>query len=222
MKAYQLLFTLFAVFFCINSLAQGNGKTDSLEKAFATAQHDTIRSRVLNGLFNAYLYNDAEKAKMYALKGIDLGKNVGNKNIETSCNYILGVYYSFTPKSDSAEYFYKKTIQDCRAMGDSLSAGVGQAFSSLAIITQERGDFEESERLFKKSLDMDIARKDTVNMSISYSQLGRHYITRGFLFTRAIGIVLFITVKISLISILKCPISKEGYHTLNKMNKQLS
>ncbi|KPM47035.1 tetratricopeptide repeat protein [Jiulongibacter sediminis] len=181
MKTYQLLFTLFAVFFCINSFAQGNGKTDSLEKAFATAKHDTIRSRVLNGLFNAYLYNDAEKAKMYALKGIDLGKKAGNKKIETSFNYLLGVYYSFTPKSDSAEYFYKKTLQDYRAMGDSLSAGVGQAISSLAIITQERGDFEESERLFKKSLDMDIARKDTVNMSISYSQLGRHYITRGYL-----------------------------------------
>ena len=70
---------------------QNPQQADSLEQVYQTQREDSSKAETLNLLFNAYVYNDIEKAKGYALEQLALSRQIDyRKGIAQGHNNLCG------------------------------------------------------------------------------------------------------------------------------------
>lgn len=163
------LIILLLCYFGKTAFTQGPAKMDSLQRAYQTAKTDTNKTRIINDLVNAYLYQDAKKAKAYIDEGLQLSKHLKHKKGIALFYYQAGVYFSFTPKKDSSEWAYRKSLSYIQ---DDFSAK-RKAISGLGILASDKGELDKADSLLKEALQYDILLKDSVGIAISYNQIGR-------------------------------------------------
>ncbi len=140
--------------------AQDNQKLDSILKVYESQPDGIEKVKTLQELFYAELYNTPVKAKDYARKGVALSKKIAYTEGEGVANYHLGSYYQIIVKVDSARYYYEKSSEFWKNIGD--KERLASSISSIGILEQMNGNYEQALGMFDEAI---LAYKEVGNLS---------------------------------------------------------
>lgn len=127
-----------------------------------------------------FTFEDTEKSKLYLKKDLEILdkiKAIDSTTVSLNDNYMgtynfLGNMYFSAAQLDSAYYYYNKALSYDHLVNDKSTKS--SVYNSIGIINWELGNYDISEKYFKKSFNM---RK---NSSI-YFNLGRnHYLKKEY------------------------------------------
>lgn len=102
-------FFFLCMLFC--SWGQENSKLDSLIQQYKTQKEDRSKVDIAYEITSIELYQDPTKAKKRMQEMVVLSKKLKYKIGEAKAYYRLGNYYGITSKTDSAEYYYKRSLE---------------------------------------------------------------------------------------------------------------
>ena len=77
--SYKVIFLLIAL--PLFALSQGEKHIDSLLASYKGQNDDSLKVNTINGLYNAFLYTDSQKAKQYANEALILSKKINFKTV---------------------------------------------------------------------------------------------------------------------------------------------
>lgn len=157
---------------------QSNQKADSLQRVYQTQQEDSSKVETLNLLFNAYLYNDIEKAKRYALEQLALSRRINYKKGVAQGNNNLGVYFNNTVNLDSCHWYYRKALAIYKELG--LGDHVAKVNYGLAIVEYYRGNFDIALSILDTIVQLYRSEvKDSVGLAVAYTLVGSVSLRKG-------------------------------------------
>lgn len=123
----------------------------------------------------AQQYNKAVKYYQEALKIAEAENDL--KNIAISCNG-LGNTLLHIPNRDSAALdYFKRSLAAEEARGNSL--GVAMNYLSISDFFNHKGEFKEARNYMDKLLSINLERKDTFGLAITYEFFGLNYFEEG-------------------------------------------
>ena len=135
-KAILFLTAVSISFLC---LGQQQSKLDSLNLALKNSNTIAEKVEILRDKFNIQLYSETGSAKEIAQKVLAISIRENYPNGIAMGNYCLGNYFYISNNSDSASFYYNKTIKISQKhhMDKHLTA----ALSGKAIIKADIGDY---------------------------------------------------------------------------------
>ena len=101
---------LFAVFSMVFGFAQ-QAKIDSLYQIIHTTKNDSTKVAVYNQIVWKYLFSDKVKAKELLDTSEKIALATNQKFGYNSVLGIKGIYYDVNGNSDSAKYFFEKSLE---------------------------------------------------------------------------------------------------------------
>lgn len=132
--------------------AQSKNEIDSLEKLLNKSIHDTLKLQILTDLNWAYINSDLEKAKIFAIKEIDIAKKINNDKWIAQGYNDLGISYYRLGLLDSALHYYKLSLQIREKLNNPdlmLSS-----YSKIGLIFYEKGNLTEALNYQLKALKL--------------------------------------------------------------------
>lgn len=175
------LLSVVAFFFLhITSPSQGQStqRADSLQRVYQTQQEDSAKAETLNLLFNAYLYNDIEKAKRYALEQLALSRRIDYRKGVAQGNNNLGVYFNNTVDLDSSRWYYRKALAIYKELR--LDDRVAKVNYGLAIVEYYSGNFDVALSVLDTVVQLyRFELKDSVALATAYTLVGSVNMRKG-------------------------------------------
>jgi tetratricopeptide (TPR) repeat protein len=151
--------------------AQYKQQTDSLLHTYQSQPEDSSKAETLNHLFQAYLYNNAAKAREYAIEQLTLSKRINYKKGVAQGYQNLGVYFSNTEGLDSCRWYYQKALSLYRELG--LTDRVAKTNYGLAIVESYSGNFDASLAILDTVINLyRLELKDSVALGVAYTLVG--------------------------------------------------
>ncbi|MFP4845573.1 tetratricopeptide repeat protein [Winogradskyella sp. PE311] len=173
-----LVFTLlFTAIFSLKSNAQKSKKVDSLIQIIENSNTDSLKLRALNRITSHYLYRDIDKAKHYAKRQLKFAQDISDTPGETLASHHYAIIYSNIDKYDSSKYYHNNTIKLAKLNNDLKQ--VSLSTHGLVILEISKGNYNEAQILNKKNLELNIKRKDTFGIALSYDVESSIYTERG-------------------------------------------
>ena len=173
---YLVYFIALIMLIYIELPGQKSDNPDSLMQVYHKQADDSNKVNTLHHLFNAYLYNDIKKAKLYADKELDLAKQISDVISLAKALYDQGVYFNNIDRVDSASFYYNKAMDIYKKAGSlSDQATVNYA---LSILEYENGNYSKALQL----LDSNIVYYGTVAFDSVY--LGASYQTKSMVYSQ--------------------------------------
>ncbi len=164
--------------------AQSPLNIDSLQTVDDTIQLSKEKVNNLANLYNAFLYNDSEKAYQYALEEIDVSRLIDYAEGVGMGYYHLGVYYNNTDDNDSAKYYYQLAKDQFEKINNTnrvLTVNHG-----LAILDYSIGNYDAAIARLRSNVEINLEKSyDTLihdkklNLAIARDLLGMIYLHKG-------------------------------------------
>ena len=181
MKNSWLSFFLFFNL-CVCLFSQENSTLDSLLNVYASQAEDSLKVNTIGNLYNAYLYNNQEKAKQYAFEGLKLSRKINFGNGVAKSLYHIGVYYNNIDNIDSAMVYYTKSLDQYKKLNN--FNGQTKVNHGIAILHYSASKYQEALNLIDSNIALYHTRvKDSSGLGISldlkgsiHSFLGNHQI----------------------------------------------
>lgn len=158
--------------------------TDSLMQVTNSMDDSKEKVQNLAQLFNAFLHNDPERAKKYALEEIAVAERIDYMDGAGTGYYHLGVYYNNTDRTDSARYFYEVSGEIFEKINrpDKLYS----IRHALAILEYSQGNFDESIQILEDNIRISheseydsIVGERELDLAIAHDLLGVIQVYKG-------------------------------------------
>lgn len=170
-----LLSMLFMFVCCINSQSQNKKEIDSLLLVIATTKSDSIQVQNYNKVAWHYVFSDTIQAKKYLANA----ENIARKN-KKSYGYheilnLRGIMMDIKGKSDSAKYYFEKTLQSSRANRHIIIEV--RSINNLGMLNWNQGNFKTALNYFLEGLkrNEDLPTDKKIKNSIFYNNIGLIY-----------------------------------------------
>ncbi|MEZ4847276.1 MAG: transcriptional regulator [Bacteroidia bacterium] len=151
---------------------------DSLLTIYQKLPENPEKVRVLHYLYQAYQYNDIEKAKIYINEALVLAKKIDDQVGIARAFYGLGSYYYRNSALDSATYYYEKSL----ALYTQLKLPDDQAKvnHSLALLLMPVGDYEKALKMLDENIELYQTQiPDSLRLGVTYSVKAVIHIQKG-------------------------------------------
>ncbi|HZY82595.1 MAG TPA: tetratricopeptide repeat protein [Cyclobacteriaceae bacterium] len=147
-----------------------NNNIDSLKTVLATATGDQ-RIRANIELCWEYRFVNADSARQYGMRGLDLARQVGNESLEVEALNNIGVTYEAQGEYNDALRYQMSALELRRKLGDEIKTA--NTLNNIGIIHDERGDFKEAldyyfqaRRIYEKAGDKEKIAMTSSNIGI--------------------------------------------------------
>ncbi|RAR48899.1 sensor histidine kinase [Flavobacterium lacus] len=155
------------------SQAQQNKKIDSLLNVLKAPKLDTLTVYAYNELATEFIGLDNEQAVFYARKGLKVSNAIKNKAMQAWSNHLQGLSYDYSGIADSAFYYYSKSVEIKREIGD--VNGEANTFLNIGVMFFYQKEYEKAESNYKKALDLFKSTNNEVRIAAAYNNLGAIY-----------------------------------------------
>ncbi|HNW89110.1 MAG TPA: adenylate/guanylate cyclase domain-containing protein [Bacteroidales bacterium] len=159
------------------SLAQDHRLIDSLQTDFLTGRHDTIKSKILYELSQAYLKNSPDTAMAYACQNLVLSGKTGYKK-GIGLAYISMGIISFS-RGDYSKAFelQKKALKIMKEIGN--KQGIADSYGAIGTIYSFQGNYPEALRCFSEALTIHEETGNKPGIAGLYFDMGIMYHFQG-------------------------------------------
>ncbi len=170
------LFTLvFTFIFCIHAKAQNLKQIDSLLHVISLSKNDSVKIANYNKVAWHYVFSDTSQAKRFLLKS----KQIASKNKKSyGYNEIMnlkGIMMDIKGKTDSAEYYFKKTLELSRKNRHKVIEV--RSTNNLGMLNWNQGNFKIALNYFLEGLKLNenLPQDKKIKNSIFYNNIGLIY-----------------------------------------------
>jgi tetratricopeptide (TPR) repeat protein len=166
----------FMIVFCILPyfvIARFN--TDSLHTELKKATNDSIKVHLLILLWESTAYSEPKEAREYALQALKMSQRSGNKKGMAEAYQRIAAGYTVRNQSDSANFYYNKSLSLYETMNDPRMVGV--ILYNIAILYYDQGDYIKAMFQTEESLKKSSEANDEHGIAVSLQLLGNinHY-----------------------------------------------
>ncbi len=178
MKCIPFAFLLLIPYCNGRLAAQDSLQLDSLHRAYRSMPEDTSRVRLLGELYEAYLYNDVDRAAQYARERIALSRKLGYPEGLAAGFYDLGGYFKNTGQNDSA----MARLADARELYESLDDNgmLIRVDHTRAILEMELGRYDSALAISNRNIVKRQELGDTLGLAIERVFRGGIYENKGY------------------------------------------
>lgn len=152
-------------------------KADSLLNVYASTEGIEDRVALLDQMIDLLIYNDSEKAKTHIRTMREISRKAGYDYGILQGDFNLGYHYFNMQEMDSAEYYFKITLDRSKAMND--DSFVGSTLKNMSILKAHQGDYPEAVRLMDSVARLSLHNKDYLRFGSALSDNGVHYYEMG-------------------------------------------
>ncbi len=171
------LFVFFLSIIPIFCFPAEDDASDSLKKAFLSAESDSLRIDAALGLGRYYSRKDPAKAIEYAHTARQLAEKSGSKNQAFSSLILQGVIYKNLGKYDNAVDNYLKALNIAKSLND--DAGRSVCLNNLGSVYQAQNDLDQALDYFQQSLEIEESLGIKENISLRQYNLGTIFELKG-------------------------------------------
>jgi len=151
---------------------------DSLLQVYQTQIEDSNKVNTLSLLYNAYLYNDVEKAKNYAVEELDLAREIKYEPGIAQSLYDLGGYYYYIFLLDSSRKYFHQSLSLYTELRD--LSGQAKANQGLAASAYANDDYELALSLFNDNIELYKGElSDSLSLGSTYRNIAEIHLKKG-------------------------------------------
>jgi serine phosphatase RsbU (regulator of sigma subunit)/Tfp pilus assembly protein PilF len=157
------------------SLFSQNAKLDSLKNVLAKNPGDTTKSNIIIEIARTYLYdyNDGEKVKDYAEKGLVFSRKINYKKGIAYSYLFLGICQWKKGEFDRALAYYKASLLIMKEIKE--VKGESSLYGNIGYVYNEKGDYPLALKYTLKALKMKEATNEERGIAVTYNNLGNIY-----------------------------------------------
>jgi signal transduction histidine kinase/tetratricopeptide (TPR) repeat protein len=165
---------LFAVFSMVFGFAQ-QAKIDSLYQIIHTTKNDSTKVAVYNQIVWKYLFSDKVKAKELLDTSEKIALATNQKFGYNSVLGIKGIYYDVNGNSDSAKYFFEKSLEYSKK--NKFLVHEEHTLNNLGMYNWNQGNFEKALQYYFESIKVNqkIPEEKRGNLDANYNNIGLIY-----------------------------------------------
>ncbi|MEQ6121491.1 tetratricopeptide repeat protein [Reichenbachiella sp. MALMAid0571] len=163
-----LLITILAVL-AISSHVFSLAKLDSLFNELSTS-NASGRAAILAEIANAYYYSDIEKVKIYLDSAIVEVDTENDKIVLAKIYHYYGDYYDRIANQDSAIFFYNKSVNLNRLIGEQV--GIAKGVSRIGLMYYKSGNYDLASKHFFDAVQIAEKTDDSRTIAVCYGYLG--------------------------------------------------
>jgi tetratricopeptide (TPR) repeat protein/DNA-binding CsgD family transcriptional regulator len=161
-----------------NTIAQDNPTADSLVRVYQAQRNDSNKVKTLDLLFDSYIYNDAARAKRFAVEQLAISRHINYPLGVARGTNNLGVYYSMTDDYDSCRFYYQSALSIYKTLGHSHR--VAKVNYGIAIVEYYRGNFDTALAILDTVVQLyRTEMKDSVGLGVAYTLVGSVNMRKG-------------------------------------------
>ena len=178
MKIFRIVFFVSLIFLQNITYSQSNLKLDSLIKVYKAQLNDTSKVGTLKVLFEAYLNNDLEKAKTFALEELKLSEELNFRKGIGLANLHLGVYFDYKSQLDSARAKYVLSRQTFKETKDFINESI--VIRNLAIIDYRLGNYDPALKILEEGKELLLKNyRDSISLVPYFQSTGQIHNDKG-------------------------------------------
>lgn len=148
----QTILVIILCFSVVSIYGQSNKRLDSLLQAYQTQPDDTLKVKTQKKLFDAYINNDLQEAKKYALAELQLSQKLNYKKGAGMANLHLGVIYDYKAQRDSATMKYQLAKQLFEEIED--YGNVAVTIQNIASVEYAMGNYEQALAITEEGIEL--------------------------------------------------------------------
>ncbi|MEZ4989851.1 MAG: tetratricopeptide repeat protein [Saprospiraceae bacterium] len=172
----------FIIIIILSSLAgfasgQSTSSVDSLLHFYEVQPDDTTKVKTLHQLFNAYLYNDLEKAAEYANAELRLSQMIDDPKGIAMANYDLGVMFNNTNVADSTLFYYQRALNIYQEL--KLLPAQAMVRHGLAIVDYDRGNYDQALERLSANVAYYTSIQDSLHLALAIQIMGSIHVNQG-------------------------------------------
>lgn len=154
---------------------QPNPYIDSLERALAKKNHDTVRVSLLTSLANSYTLIDYKKSMAYAQEAVALADRIDNDRLKRMAYRSISLTHNLGGDYQSALDYETKSLQIAVALKDSTQ--IGLSYSNMGNYYHEMGVYDEAYYYLTRAYSLlksgKVSTNDSILMNIVLHNVGR-------------------------------------------------
>lgn len=178
MKTKSIIATILMLcFWYANGQGKSQKKVDSLLGVYETTKKVEDQVAILDKVIDLLIYNDSEKAKIHILKMQEISKKADYAPGILQGDFNLGYHYFNIQEMDSAEHYFKITLERSKIMKD--DSFVGSTLKNMSILKAHQGNYPEAVRLMDSVAQISLTNKDYLRFGSALSDNGVHYYEMG-------------------------------------------
>ena len=120
-----------------------------------------------------YVYNDQEKFKEYATKGLALANKEKNKKMITKFTMSLGIYYNHKASYDSSIVYYEKAYQLAQEINDKEKEA--DICGNIAASYCNKGEIEKGISYYHRAISISESIGSEFNLVYWFANMGARY-----------------------------------------------
>ncbi len=161
----------------VSPQSQTQKKGDSLFHLYELEKDVSKKVDLLEDLIDTYFFSDAQKAKDYIDRLIELSESAKNQKGAILGQLNLGYYYYTTEKMDSAEIHLKNTLELSRNYADGTIPI--KTLSNLSLVYGHNGNYIRAITLMDSVAQLYLDRGDYLGYGVSINNSAAHYYDKG-------------------------------------------
>jgi serine phosphatase RsbU (regulator of sigma subunit) len=169
--------SLLLLLFPLCLFAQSQKKIDSLERALKTETSDTSKANAYVSLADQYRYSDPVKHRQYALKGINLSREIGHRRALAASYNLYGIAMENEGRYDAALSYYDSALVTWKRAGNLHEQG--RVYLNMANAYNRTADYPAAADYTIRSLKVQESVKDTFGVAVCQLTLGNIYYKQG-------------------------------------------
>ncbi len=135
----------------LNLKAQDKEKVKECLLVIEKGKPDTILTRAYNELATEFLGSADEKAKQYAMQGLELSNKLNNKYFQSWSLNLIGMSFDYLGKPDSALLNYQKAISVKKQIND--IDGLGAVYMNIGVLYYYQNNTDKAIAYYNQSME---------------------------------------------------------------------
>ncbi len=155
------------------SFGQNQQKIDSLKEVLNDSQNDTVKIKTLAWLFDQYVHNKPDSAKVSYETMLSLAKEKNYNEGFYQGNLYKSTYYWYQSNFDSVLVGMNEALNYAKKMKDDTK--ISNCYVRLAMVQSNLGNYEASKSLTLKALEIAKNNNDWEGLYFAYYKLGNTF-----------------------------------------------
>lgn len=177
MKKNIIFLFLTCILFPVDSSAQNQTKTDSLQSVLVSGMHDSLKIDAMNKLFLVYEFSDTLKALNYLQKALSFSEKIHYRYGIANTYTHFGFYHEDQNRLMLAISFLQKALKIYEEL-HSLR-GMAVCYNNMGLINLNSGNYPKALEIFQITLALNEKLNDKKGMANTYINLGNIHDYQG-------------------------------------------